>query len=98
MSFCIPNKAMGLPKGASLVKHADEGREIGLGIEFTHDGRFCRTAVLLPRNPSENDIFEAWDLLNTAVRSPSPETCVFGEEFLRGREQRVSSLKSPTTA
>lgn len=75
------------------IKLPDDGSTIGFGFAFEHNGEFCRTAVLLPRNPTEKDFIEAWDLLAKAVANPTPETCVFGENQLTGHEQKVSSLR-----
>ncbi len=72
----------------------DTGGPLGFGFSFKHNGELCRTAVLLPRNPTEHDLMEAWKLLSKAVRNPTPETCVFGEHPLTGHEQRVSSLQT----
>lgn len=74
----------------------DNGEPLGFGIAWMLDGVYCRTGVLLPRNPTEKDVLEAWDLLAKAVANPSPATCVYDTEALRGREQRVSSLDNTT--
>ena len=98
-----------LPFGAKLIQRDqyerdDYKNEItghrypGIGVMWkTPDGEHRRTCVLLPENPTIEDVLEAWDLLSSAVQNPTRETCAFGEEQLTGREQKVSSLKNADT-
>lgn len=84
-------------KAFRLIKNktSQEPQTLGFGVAFVHEGRLARIAVVMPRNPSEADLDEAFTLLTEALKTPET-TCIFGLEALVGKELRVSSLAATT--